>query len=163
MNRRRHYPPNLRTVLAENMLLRQDADYETGIISEKQATRSLRRIREETGQRALLIDSLAGLMRVALRAGDLDEVATMLAGISGYLDERGIDGIEHYGRLFVTLVEASTALGDDASARRYLDQAMAFQTDRANGLSDPMHRASYLTNVPAHQRIAELANELGRE
>lgn len=46
INRRRIYPPGLRTVLAEIMLLRQDADYETDRISQRQASRAARRSRE---------------------------------------------------------------------------------------------------------------------
>lgn len=46
INRRRRYSPKLRTVLTENMRLREQADYDTGRISEKQATRALRRSRE---------------------------------------------------------------------------------------------------------------------
>lgn len=46
INRRRRYPPALRTVLTDSMLLRQDADYEPDGINQKQATRTLRRSRE---------------------------------------------------------------------------------------------------------------------
>lgn len=46
INRRHRYPPTLRTVLSETMLLRQEADYETDSITQKQATRALRRSRE---------------------------------------------------------------------------------------------------------------------
>ena len=46
IKRRRIYPPSLRSVLAELMLLRQDADYETDRVSRKQATRAVRRSRE---------------------------------------------------------------------------------------------------------------------
>lgn len=46
INRQRRYPPALRTVLSETMLLRQEADYELDGISQRQATRALRRSRE---------------------------------------------------------------------------------------------------------------------
>ncbi len=46
INRRRRYPPSLRGALTENMRLREGADYEIDHISEKQATRALRRSRE---------------------------------------------------------------------------------------------------------------------
>jgi uncharacterized protein (UPF0332 family) len=46
VNRRRHFPASLRTVLAANMKLRQEADYETDRISEVQAHRAVRRSRE---------------------------------------------------------------------------------------------------------------------
>lgn len=46
INRRRRFPASLRTVLAANMMLRQEADYETDRISEVQAHRAVRRSRE---------------------------------------------------------------------------------------------------------------------
>ncbi len=46
INRRRRYPPVIRSVLSQTMLLRQSANYETTGMSAKQATRSLRRTSE---------------------------------------------------------------------------------------------------------------------
>lgn len=46
INRRRRYPASLRTVLTENMKLRQEADYETDGVTQKKATRALRRSRD---------------------------------------------------------------------------------------------------------------------
>lgn len=46
INRRRQYPASLRTVLATNLKIRQEADYETDSISEVQAHRAVRRSRE---------------------------------------------------------------------------------------------------------------------
>lgn len=46
INRRRIFPPTLRTVMSENMVLRNEADYEVDSITEKQASRALRRSRD---------------------------------------------------------------------------------------------------------------------
>lgn len=45
INRRRIFSPTLRTVMSENILLRNEADYEVDSISEKQASRVLRQSR----------------------------------------------------------------------------------------------------------------------
>lgn len=143
------------------------AEFTLGLIAEERGdapelvrgyfTRS-REIRQQTHQRAMLIDSLAGLARVALRDGDLDEAEEHLTSISDYLDEEGADGIEHYGRMFLTLYEVSRALGRETDADRWLEQAVALLTARANSVRDPAQRRSYLTNPPSHRRIMQLAD-----
>lgn len=116
-----------------------------------------REIRETTGQDALLIDSLAGILRVAIADGDRERVGILHEDIRSRIDQRGLDGIEHVGRLFVTLVEASSALGNEQMVREHIQRALDFLNERASRLSDPAHRESYLSNVPAHRRINELA------
>lgn len=46
INRQHRFPPALRTVLSETLLLRQEADYEPDGISQRQANRAFRRSRE---------------------------------------------------------------------------------------------------------------------
>jgi len=46
INRQHRYPSAMRTMLSEMMVLRHEADYETDDISQKQATRAVRRSRE---------------------------------------------------------------------------------------------------------------------
>jgi tetratricopeptide (TPR) repeat protein len=120
-----------------------------------------RRIREERDQRALLIDSLAGLLRVAVTEGRREETSAMRAEIDARIAERGLEGIEHPGRLFVTLIEASLALDDAPSARDHTRLAVTILNDRAARLDDLAHRRSYLDDVPSHRRILDLATELG--
>lgn len=120
-----------------------------------------RHIREERGQHALLIDSLAGLLRVAVIEGRCDAIRALRVEIQTRIEERGLDGIEHPGRLFVTLIEASTAVGDETAAQEFARRAIDFLNDRAGRLENPAHRQSYLDAVPAHRRAFELATDLG--
>ena len=118
-----------------------------------------RQIRERIGQDALLIDSLAGLLRVATQRGDHQQSGELLADVRQRIEQRGLDGIEHAGRLFLALIEASELLGDDAGAHDWLRQAVAYLEDRAGRLADPDHRTSYLTKPPPHRRIMQMARE----
>ncbi|MDQ3656888.1 MAG: hypothetical protein M3457_17675, partial [Chloroflexota bacterium] len=106
---------------------------------------------------ALVIDSLAGLLRVATAERRHDRARTLIPDIQARIDRQGVDGVEHYGRLFVTLASAALELGERGCAR----QGVGVITERAARLADPAHRASYLTNPPAHRRLFELAAELG--
>ncbi|MBA2289481.1 MAG: hypothetical protein H0V98_03760 [Chloroflexia bacterium] len=143
-------------------------EYTLGIIAEGQGDvlasqaryDASRAVREELWQHALLADSLAGLLRVATAKKDDAQTGTLLADIQRRIGERGLDGVEHVGRLFVTVIEAALALGDAATAREHADRATAFLTQRADGLADPEHRSSYLTRIPAHRRAFELAETL---
>lgn len=117
-----------------------------------------RQVRDDIGQNALVIDSLAGLLRVAVAEQDTDTVASLVEDIEGRLEERkGLDGVEHVGRLLLALFGAHEALGQEDRAGDYLDRAVAFLEERAAGIVDPRHRESYLTRPPTHRRIMELA------
>ncbi len=118
-------------------------------------------IRQGNGQDALLIDSLGGLLRIAIARAQEDTARDLVSDITRRIDQRGLDGIEHVGRLSVSLVQAAIALEDDVTATSCLRQALDFVNDRATRLGNPKHRASYLTRVSAHRTLFELAAELG--
>jgi tetratricopeptide (TPR) repeat protein len=120
-----------------------------------------RAMRERLGQDPLLIDSLAGLLRVAIAAGETAKIRALLEDVQSRIANRGFVGIEHLGRLFVTLVEASDAIGDAERARSWLRDALALLTERADRLADPGDRASYLSRPPAHRRLLQLGRARG--
>jgi len=64
-----------------------------------------RRIRNR--QHALIFDSLAGLLRVAVAERDRKMTRSLRARIKRQISQRGLVGVEHVGRLFVALIEAS--------------------------------------------------------
>lgn len=120
-------------------------------------------IREEIRQFALQIDSRAGLARLAIAANDAPTVEAHTAFIEGYLQERGLEGIEHPGRLFVTLVDAHGFLGQPTEQRQVLDQGLAMLDTRAAMLPDAAHRRAYLTKVPSHRALRARADALERK
>src|SRR5665811_378016 len=143
------------------------AEYSLGLIAEgrrdpqsaREHYQASRAIQEATEQQGLLVDSLAGLLRTAMSRADLEQAQALRDDIRTRIDQRGLDGIEHIGKLFAPLIESSIALGDLASARAFAAQATAFLGGRADRISDPVHRESYLM-VTARRRVFELAATL---
>lgn len=145
--------------------------FHCGLIAEGRGNRAVardhfttaRELRDRNGQAALAIDAVAGELRIALAAGERDVTATLLDDLERRLDERGsdgIDGVEHPGRLYATLIEASLALGRHERAREHARLGIDFLTARSAHVPDA-GRESYLWGVGAHRRILELAASLG--
>ncbi|HYH11922.1 MAG TPA: hypothetical protein VD789_06165, partial [Thermomicrobiales bacterium] len=107
---------------------------------------------------ALVIDSLAGLLRVAVVIGDIGGARSLLTEIDERIASRGIVGVEHPGRLFVTLVDAFRWLGEHERAEGALRSGVAVIGERAGWITDPIYRESYVTCVPSHRRILEMAS-----
>jgi len=128
--------------------------------AEKRYRRSLD-IRLDNGQASQAVDGLAGLLRVATAKGQHQTIRELVSAIVGRIDTHGLDGVEHPGRLFVSMITAHLALGDSECARAYALRAVAFLNERASLLADPAHRESYLSVVPSHRQIFDLAVSLG--
>ena len=125
--------------------------------------RQCRELRDRNEQEALAIDAVAGELRIALASGEGKQVEDLLAELERRLDAReddGIDGVEHPGRLYTTLIEASLSLDRHDRARHHARGAIAFLTARGTHVSDT-DRESYLWGVTTHRRILELAERLG--
>lgn len=129
------------------------------LIAARQHYRQSCRSRELASQRVQVIDSLAGLLRVAVRMEDVASARSLLGDIERRVAARGHVGVEHVGRLFVTLVEALRWLGDRERAEDTLRRGCRAIGERAGWIIDPVLRESYLDRVPAHRRIRELAAE----
>ena len=152
-----------------NLRLIGAAEFNAAVVAEGQKNwdeaearylRSLE-IRIAQEQTVLIVDSLAGMLRVAIEQGDHDAIRTLAHDIRHRLDSHGTDGIEHPGRLFVTLVRAWDAMRDMSCSRYYLEQGVAFVMERANRLDEPSHRTSYMENVPAHRQLIAMAKDAG--
>ena len=137
-------------------------------------------LRRQNGQESFEIDALAGLLRAAIAKGDdarsliaaedeagvtnatVDAVraADLFAEIRSRIDARGIEGVEHAGRLYLALIRGSELL-ENGLTRGYLERAMAFLDERASKITDETMRMSFLNSVPAHRELRELAVENG--
>lgn len=118
------------------------------------------KLRKQNGQDAFEIDALAGLLRAAIATGDYGKTSEHYAEIRKRIDERGIEGVEHTGRLYLALIRGSQTLGNGRT-REYLDEAMAFLDERAGKVTDEAMRISFLNNVPAHRELRQLAVAAG--
>lgn len=125
--------------------------------------RHAREVRDGNEQPALAIDAAAGELRIALASDAMREAREMFDNLAQRLEARGadgIDGVEHPGRLYATLIEASLALDQPEVARQHARAAIAFLTERASRVPDA-DRASYFGGVATHRRILDLAASLG--
>jgi thioredoxin-like negative regulator of GroEL len=60
----------------------------------------------------------------------------------------------------LALAECLIAVGDTTAAREVLDKAAGRILASAEAIEDPAIRESFLTRIPEHRRILELAREL---
>ncbi|HYI25808.1 MAG TPA: hypothetical protein VD767_10390, partial [Thermomicrobiales bacterium] len=118
-------------------------------------------IRIQVGQEALIIDSLAGLARSCLSLGHPEDASHHTDEIERRIAEHGLDGIEHPGRLFVTLYRVHDALGRHERAISALRRALYALAERSALLKDPADRRSYLLNVPSHRLLIGYGQESG--
>ena len=145
----------MRSVAAFNGALIMEARGD--LIAARHRYEASRRIRHQLGQVPLLIDSLAGLLRIAIATDDRATAGDLLAELESRLHARGTVGAEHLGRLYLTMIEAHHKRGNAERALRWLSDAVALLRLRAERLADPDHRKSYLTRPSAHRRIIALA------
>jgi tetratricopeptide (TPR) repeat protein len=125
--------------------------------------RHSRELRDTKGQEALAIDAVAGEMRIAMADEDHELTSTLFDDVERRLGARGgsaIDGVEHPGRLYVTLIEAAQALGRTERAGDLARAAVGFLTERSIHVPDA-DRERYLSGVSSHRRILSLAAHLG--
>lgn len=122
-----------------------------------------RELRDKNEEQALAIDAVAGELRSVLAQEDLEEAKALFDELNRRIEARGsdgLDGVEHPGRLYVTLIDAAIALDQAESARQFARAAIALLNERARHVSEA-DRESYLSGVPAHRSILELAAKLG--
>jgi eukaryotic-like serine/threonine-protein kinase len=109
---------------------------------------------------ALRLSASATLIRVLLETGRTAE-AKALAD-AGITEAERIDGIGFAEiRLRIAAAEARRAAGDGDGARAVLRSALDHIAARADRITDPTWRASYLGRVPDNLRARELAEALG--
>jgi eukaryotic-like serine/threonine-protein kinase len=108
----------------------------------------------------LRLSASATLIRVLLTTGRIAE-ARAVADASLTEAER-IDGIGFAEvRLRVAAAEARHAAGDGDGARAVLRSALEHIAARADRITDPAWRTSYLGRVPDNLRARELGDALG--
>lgn len=145
------------------------AEFNTGLVAEgkgewREANRRFQAsfdMRVANGQHALVLDSLAGLRRVATAEHGHAYTLARTVEIGRRVETRGLDGAGQPGLLFVSSIGAWLELGDCTRAKESAREGVAFVNERAARLADPAHRRSYLTQVSAHRTLFAQAAELG--
>jgi predicted ATPase/class 3 adenylate cyclase/Flp pilus assembly protein TadD len=117
----------------------------------------------ETSRSRQSIDALAGLARVSMARGDIEQALNQVELILTYLDtetpSKGhtLDGTIEPVRIYTTCYQVLKA-NKDNRAHDILDEAHNLLQKRAATISDKEQRHSFLHNVPAHcEIVAEFA------
>jgi predicted ATPase len=119
-------------------------------------------IREEIGQWALANDSRAGLARVALTQGWIDEALACVEESLGWISEHGVGGVGDIQLVYLTAYRVFTAAKRYGQARAIIEAAhdllLAWGADL-----DEKGRRSLLEGVWPHSEIAAIYHMLHGE
>jgi len=113
------------------------------------------------GQLFLTNEPKAGLARVALQEGKLDEALGFVEQIMDFLKDHNLDGTNEPMRIYLTCYQVLQAAGDPR-ADEILTQAHAILMERANKITDEAMRTSYLENVAANKQIVDIFLQKGK-
>jgi hypothetical protein len=105
------------------------------------------------GARANALDCTAGLARCALAQGELEAARQAAAEVWQHLADHSSAGLELPGLAYLTCVEVFEALGELETSRAALAAGYRDVMARAEKISDPEWRQSFLENVPEHRAL----------
>ena len=120
-----------------------------------------RQLREEIGQIALALENTAGLARIALQQGHLEEALDLANTLYHWIQTGDVGGAEHPFRLYLTVIDIFLAAGRHQEARQLVEEAVRRLEEQAGRISDPAVRRSFLEQVPLHRAIRERAVQVG--
>jgi tetratricopeptide (TPR) repeat protein len=109
--------------------------------------------RRKLNQPGLSMDCMAGLLRASTVHGDRDRMHARLEEIEGWIREHGVEGIEDPIRTYLSCAYAHVALGNDTAATASMQAAHDLLTVRAERITAPEARQSYLEQVPANRAV----------
>jgi class 3 adenylate cyclase/tetratricopeptide (TPR) repeat protein len=120
------------------------------------AARRFGEAREEFSRleaRAKVLDCSAGLARCALAQGQLEAARQAAAEVWQVLSDDGPAGLELPALGYLTCVEVFEALGELETARAALAAGYREVMTRAEKISKPEWRQSFLDNIPEHRAL----------
>jgi len=109
-------------------------------------------LRRELGQPNLAMESLAGLVRVALARDDLSEACAYADEILAHIQTGSLGGTKDPLLIYLSCYRALEAV-HDARAERILADAYRQVQEQAARIGDDRLRRGYLENVDAHREI----------
>jgi tetratricopeptide (TPR) repeat protein len=115
--------------------------------------------RRGLGQAASSMENVSGLARVALEQRDTKAAQAYTEEMLAHVRERGLVLIESPFRIYQTAFRVFQACGSKQAARRVLQEAHQALMDRAERITDPVLRSSFLERVPEHEEILAASRE----
>ena len=100
-------------------------------------------------------DARAGMARCALALGDREAASRHAEDVWAHLQGNGSRGMEFPINGYLTCVQVFKGLGQLEKSHTALEQGYQELHQRANKISDPHWRSSYLENIPEHQAILD--------
>ncbi|HEV8339935.1 MAG TPA: adenylate/guanylate cyclase domain-containing protein [bacterium] len=117
----------------------------------------------DLGARGPVVDTWSGLARCALAQAHLDDARQHATDIWKFLTEHGGGGMEAPVWGYQTCADIFDALGEPEQARAAVEAGYREMIDRAEKISDPDWRQSFLENVTEHRAITEMWEALSRQ
>ncbi len=105
---------------------------------------------------AYALEATAGLARCALAVGNLTLAHEYAAQVWSYLEQHGVQGMEFPILAYLTCVQVFQALNLSEKSLAALNVGYQELIQRAERISDPEWRKSYLTEVPEHRTLLAL-------
>ena len=114
---------------------------------------------EQLGMRGPAVDARAGLARSALIEGDLDTACQQAIEIETTLHDSGPLGMEFPIRAYLTCARVWQVAGERERMLRNIGEGYTELAARAEKISMPDWRQSYLENIPEHRDLVALWKE----
>jgi tetratricopeptide (TPR) repeat protein len=109
--------------------------------------------RHELGQAASRIENVSGLARVALERGDVETARALTEEMLAHVRAHGLVLIEFPFQIYQTAIRVFRSCGSMPAARQVLQEAVQALMERAERITDPVLRCSFLERVPAHKEL----------
>lgn len=113
-------------------------------------------IQQALNKQFLAVEAQAGLARVTLAQGRLEEALRHVEAILAYLDTHTLDGTDEPIRIYLSCVQVLQA-HRDPRAGQVIALAQTLLQKRAADITNPALRYSFLERVAAHRELAEIA------
>ncbi|HBY94995.1 MAG TPA: hypothetical protein DEP84_13725, partial [Chloroflexi bacterium] len=110
-------------------------------------------LRREIGQAASGVDDLAGLARVALKQGQVDQALAHVEELLDWMATQGVQGIEYPLRIYLTGADVLTAANRPERAAELLSAAHSLLLEQAAHISDEPTQRAFLEKVPLHRQV----------
>jgi class 3 adenylate cyclase/predicted ATPase len=113
----------------------------------------------QIGASGYAMDALSGLARCALETGKLDQARKNSIEICTYLEENGSQGMEFPTLSYLTCAKVFEGTGDEERRRDSIEKGYQQLIERAEKISDPVWKRTYLKEVSENNSIQEKMKE----
>lgn len=113
------------------------------------------------GVRGFVLDSTAGVARCAVARGDLPAARQNANELWNEIAAHGAAGMEQPTLAYLTCANVFNTFGTSQAARAVIEAGYRELMQRAEKISEPEWRISFLENVPEHRAMVEMWEQVG--